>query len=91
MTKLRRHWVTGRFCRSDITVAARCKVVTRSSQSQSHHSRNCEQHLTLSVCIVVTERLSSPIQSNNSMHHYECVALCKDITVCREADFAPDL
>jgi len=31
-------------------------------------------------------------QSNSSMHHYDCVALCKDISLqCREANFAPDL
>jgi len=25
----------------------------------------------------------NPIQSNNSMHHYECIALCKDISLKR--------
>ena len=40
MTKLRRHWVTDRFCRSHITLAvtARCTVVTRSSQLSRTHS-----------------------------------------------------
>jgi len=47
MTKLWRHSVIDMFCRSNITVAvtARCTVVTRSLQSQSHHSHNCEQLL----------------------------------------------
>jgi len=34
-------------------------------------------HITLSVCV------SSLIQSNSSMHHYECIAVCKEISLQR--------
>ena len=40
----------------------------------------CSKMTTATVVIATNQ---DPIQSNSSMHHYECIALCKDISIQR--------
>jgi len=44
------------------------------------------------VSTLCNEHVVDPVQSNSSMHHYECIALCKDISLQRDRFYlVPDL
>jgi len=77
MTKLWRHRVTDRFCRSHITVAvaaARCKVVARSLQLRRSHSVVADaviayrRHIAV---IIVNNALKAPL--DDWWEGFECV------------------